>query len=190
MIASVTTPVVEGDSVTSKGSDASTCGLDSVSLVPRGVPFTRHMSTTIECRIPLSLPLSRWAGLLTLLVGEFLILTVRFDGDRVAVDRALYVVAIHSGSLTRLASAVGLATLLVASLGWFRILTLEVGRLKTSSGFVPLVVLNLLSFVSFYGLSVASLEGGGASVGMGVDRCLVRGWLGDDCICRSGCHSN
>jgi hypothetical protein len=131
-------------------------------MIPGGAPFSHNMSPTAEWRSPVTIPYVRWASLLTLLLAEFLVLTVRFDGDRVAVDRALYALAVRSGSLTGLVASVGLMTLLVASPSWYRVLRLQVGRLELWRGFFPCIALNLLSFASFYGLSVATLEGGRA----------------------------
>jgi exosortase E/protease (VPEID-CTERM system) len=150
---------MERVSVSSERPELSTCELNSCSLIRQGTPFSRNMSTIVVCRSPVSLPYGRWACLLALLAGEALVMTVRFDGDSVAVDRPLYALAAHAGSLTRLVISVGLATLLVASPSWYRVLKLQVGRLEPSRGFFSFIALNLLSFASFFGLSVATLEG-------------------------------
>jgi exosortase E/protease (VPEID-CTERM system) len=117
------------------------------------------MRLTPACRTHTLIPYFRWILPLALLGVEAIVMSVRFDGNRVHVDRALHAVAMHSGSVTGLGTAVGLATLLVASPRVFRLLNQESDRANAAPWRLRLVAGNLLSFASFYGLSTLALEG-------------------------------
>jgi hypothetical protein len=57
-----------------------------------------------------------------LLAVEAIVVSLLFDGESVNTDRVLYRLGLHSGTVTRLGIAVGLATMLVASPRVFRAL--------------------------------------------------------------------
>jgi hypothetical protein len=55
-----------------------------------------------------------------LLAVEAIVVSLLFDGESVNTDRVLYRLGLHSGTVTRLEIAVGLATMVVASPRVFR----------------------------------------------------------------------
>ena len=74
------------------------------------------------CRSPVPFPFIRSACVVALLAVEALVVSLRFDGESVNADRVLFRLGLHSGTVTRLGIAVGLATMLVASPRVFRVL--------------------------------------------------------------------
>jgi hypothetical protein len=74
------------------------------------------------CQSPISFPFIRPACVVALLAIEALVVSLRFDGESVNADRVLNRIGLHSGTVTRLGIAVGLATMLVASPRVFRAL--------------------------------------------------------------------
>ena len=81
--------------------------------------------------------------------------------------------AVHSGTVTRLGIAVGLATLLVASPRVFRLVKRQPDRDKAPPWFLPWLAGNLLSFLCFYRLSALALEG---HPSQGLEWIIVAAW--------------
>jgi exosortase E/protease (VPEID-CTERM system) len=121
--------------------------------------FSPIMHPTATCRSPVPFPFIRSACVVALLAVEALVVSLRFDGESVNADRVLYRLGLHSGTVTRLGIAVGLATMLVASPRIFRVLKRLSDRDKAAPWFLRWLAGNLLSFLSFYRLSALVLEG-------------------------------
>jgi exosortase E/protease (VPEID-CTERM system) len=121
--------------------------------------FSSIIYPSATCRSPVPFPFIRSACVVALLAVEALVVSLRFDGESVDVDRVLYRLGLHSGTVTRLGIAVGLATMLVASPRVFRALKRLSDRDKAPPWFLRWLACNLLSFLSFYRLSALVLEG-------------------------------
>jgi len=132
------------------------------------------MSNGTKARNSVSLPYLRWAWLFALLTAEILAISLRFDGANVSADRPWYGLVVHLGSIARLGIAAVLATILVAGPRWHRELKREASRLVGSAWFFPVILGNLVFFLSFCWLSVPVVEGAGPA--HPADWALVVAW--------------
>ncbi len=132
------------------------------------------MSNAPEVRTLASPPLARWAGVVALLIVEFIVLSLRFDARTMRADRPWFALVAHAGSVVQWGLAVGLATLLVAGPRWYSELKRETDRLRQYRWSFAAILGNVAAFFAFYRLSAAIFEG--ESPAPPLDGVLCVGW--------------
>jgi exosortase E/protease (VPEID-CTERM system) len=110
-----------------------------------------------------SLPYCRWSVLIALLAAEIVSVSVRFDTDTASTGQPWHGLVVHFATISRLALAAALATLLIAWPSGCREWKRYSERRKRFPGMFPALLGNLAAFGAFFWLSVPIFEGGGSA---------------------------
>jgi hypothetical protein len=130
------------------------------SRLSEGAAMSHSSASSPTVSAAVSTPLFRWLVLLGLLIGEVLLLTLRFDTGTLRGQSGWWAELLgESNLLLRLVIAVVAATLLLGGASmWDNIRRLHVQPVSFRTTGTPLIA-HLLAFIAFAGVTAMLLEG-------------------------------